>query len=48
MPKSTFVAVNRRFGAFMCAELKRHCITVEALRRHCHFDKTAFSRMKRG
>ena len=47
MPKSSFMAVNRQFGAFLSAELKHHCITVEAFRKHCHFDRTAFSNMKR-
>ena len=32
MPKSNFKAVNRQFGAFLSAELKHHCITVEAWR----------------
>lgn len=47
MSKSNFKAVNRQFGAFMSAELKQHCITVEAFRKHCHFDRNAFSNLKR-
>ena len=47
MPKSNFKAVNRQFGAFLRAELKHHCITVEAFRKHCHFDRSAFSDLKR-
>ena len=46
MPKSTFKAVNRQFGSFLGAELKRNCITVEVFRKHCHFDRTAFSELK--
>ena len=47
MPKSNFKAVNRQFGAFLSAELKHHCITVKAFRKHCHFDRNAFSNLKR-
>ena len=47
MPKSRFMAVNRQFGVFMTTELKRHGITVESFRKHCHFDRNAFSNLKR-
>ncbi len=48
MPKSDFRAVNRQFGAFLDAELKRHCISVEMFRKHCHFNRTTFSDIKKG
>ena len=47
MPKSSFNAVNRRFGAFLSAELKNQCITVTAFRKHCHFGHDTFSNLKR-
>lgn len=48
MTKTRFEADNRQFGAFLQAELKHHCISVETFRKHCHFGRTAFSRIKRG
>ncbi len=47
MPKSSFKAVNRQFGAFMTSELKRQCITMSSFREHCHFDRTALSNLKK-
>ena len=43
MGKTKFMAVNRRFGAFLTAVMKEQCITMTELRRHCHFDNTALS-----
>ena len=48
MAKSSFSLINRKFGEFMRSEMKRHFITVESLRKHCHFDHNAFSEIKRG
>ena len=47
MPKSSFTAVNRQFGAFLHAELKRQGMTFSMLRKHCHFDHIALSDIKK-
>lgn len=47
MPKSSFTAVNRQFGAFLHDELKRQGMTFSMLRRHCRFDNNALSLIKK-
>ncbi len=47
MPKSSFMAVNRQFGAFLHAELKRQGLTFSMLRQHCRFDNNALSSIKK-
>ena len=47
MPKSSFMAVNRQFGAFLHAELKKLGLTFSILRKHCHFDNNALSEIKK-
>ncbi len=47
MPKSSFMAINRQFGAFLHAELKRQGLTFSMLRKRCHFDNNALTSMKK-
>lgn len=47
MPKSSFMAVNRQFGAFLHAELKRQGLTFSQLRKHCRFDNNALTSIKK-
>ena len=47
MPKSSFKAVNRQFGAFFRTELKRQGMTFSMFRKHCHFDNNVLTLMKK-
>ena len=47
MPKSSFMAVNRQFGAFLRSELERQGMTFSMLRKRCHFDNNALSNIKK-
>ena len=47
MPKSSFMAVNRQFGAFLRTELKRQGMTFSMLRKGCRFDHNALSDIKK-
>ncbi|WP_294721123.1 hypothetical protein [Prevotella sp.] len=47
MPKSSFMAVNRQFGAFLRSELERQGMTFSMLRKRCHFDNNALTSMKK-
>ena len=47
MPKSSFMAVNRQFGAFLRSELERQGMTFSMLRKRCRFDNNALSDIKK-
>ena len=47
MPKSSFMAVNRQFCAFLHSELERQGMTFSMLRKRCHFDNNALTSMKK-